>query len=56
MWQKLGRQLPSYLPFANFIISGTALYFQTNVLYPWHNDLSKDIRKLHREILHIQKK
>jgi len=34
------------LPVLNFCISSTALLFQTTVLYPWHNEISKQINNL----------
>ena len=35
-----------YLPFIAFTIGLTALCFQITVLYPWHNDLSRDLSSL----------
>jgi len=34
------------MPFVNFAVSFTALTFQTTVLYPWHEELSKELKLL----------
>ena len=38
------------LPILNFIIASSALAFQTTILYPWHNDISKQINNLEAKI------
>jgi hypothetical protein len=55
MWTTIRQRIVSYLPLANFVVAGTALCFQTNILYPWHNEISKDIQKANREITTIKK-
>jgi hypothetical protein len=55
MWRTFRHQISSVLPWANCGIAGTALWFQTNILYPWHNDLSKDIQKVHRDTQALRK-
>jgi hypothetical protein len=37
------RRINKYLPLCNFMISSTAFFFQTTVLLPWHNEISKKI-------------
>jgi len=39
-----------YLPFIAFTIGLTALCFQITVLYPWHNDLSRDLNSFQQTI------
>jgi len=47
MWfSKYGK----YLFIANMSISISSFAFQTMVLYPWHEELSKDIQKLSLKI------
>lgn len=47
MWfSKYGK----YLFITNMSISITSLAFQITVLYPWHEEISKDIRKLTNKI------
>ena len=36
--------------YINFITSISALGFQTTVLYPWHNELSKKIDTISKDI------
>jgi hypothetical protein len=43
------KHLYNKLPLLNFIIASTAFAFQTNVLYPWHKQLSLQIEKLERK-------
>jgi hypothetical protein len=38
-----------FLPLINLIIGTTALGFQTQVLYPWHNDLDKKFDSLEKK-------
>jgi hypothetical protein len=40
------RRANRYMPFVNFAVSLTALTFQTTVLYPWHEELSKELKLL----------
>ncbi|CAO3626305.1 unnamed protein product [Cunninghamella echinulata] len=37
------------LPFINFTIASTALGFQVFMLYPWHNQLDDEFKKLKQE-------
>jgi hypothetical protein len=37
----------------NFAIASSALYFQVFVLYPWHEKLDEDFRKLRQEQLRM---
>jgi hypothetical protein len=42
------------LTFTNFTIATTALGFQVFMLYPWHNQLDKEFKKLkdeHKKLL-----
>jgi hypothetical protein len=39
-----------HLPFINLAVTTTALTFQTTVLYPWHNKLSKQLEKIEVKI------
>jgi hypothetical protein len=50
------RRIPfsSLVPAASLIISSYALRFQMKVLYPWHEDLSKQIEGLERNIKLLQ--
>jgi len=43
-------RLYKHLPLVTFITSATALTFQTNVLYPWHKDISNQIKLLEQKI------
>lgn len=50
MWfSKYGK----YLFLGNMSISITSLAFQITVLYPWHEEISKDIRKLTKNIKNL---
>lgn len=43
-----------WLPYLNFGVASTALGFQTMVLYPWHEELEHEFKKLkteHKELL-----
>ncbi len=42
------------LPVLNFIIAISAFTFQTTVLYPWHNDISRQINNLETKINKIE--
>ncbi len=42
------------IPKINLFIGSVALFFQTSVLFPWHNDISKQINKLESEILSLK--
>jgi hypothetical protein len=35
-----------YLPITSFVISMSALVFQTTVLFPWHHKLDADFKNL----------
>lgn len=35
-----------YLPITSLIIGSSALLFQITVLYPWHNELDMEFKKL----------
>lgn len=35
-----------YLPIISFIVGSSALSFQIMVLYPWHNELDTEFKKL----------
>ena len=43
-----------YIILSNITIAVTSLGFQTTVLYPWHEELSKDIRRLEAKIDKIE--
>jgi len=34
------------LPITSFVVGSTALLFQTTVLYPWHNELDTEFKRL----------
>jgi hypothetical protein len=34
------------VPLINLAVTTTALAFQTNVLYPWHNEISKELKEI----------
>lgn len=55
MWTTMRQRIVSYLPLANFVVAGTALCFQTNILYPSHSEISKNIQKVNHEITTIKK-
>jgi hypothetical protein len=38
--------LSKYLPITSFIVGTSALLFQTMVLYPWHNELDSEFKRL----------
>jgi hypothetical protein len=40
------RKVRYSLPFINLAVSTTALLFQTTILNPWHNKISKEIQSL----------
>lgn len=43
MWfSKYGK----YLFLTNISIASSSLLFQVTVLYPWHNEISQDLKKL----------
>jgi hypothetical protein len=42
------------VPAAGLIVSSIALRFQMKVLYPWHEDLSRQIEGLDRNIKLLQ--
>uniref|UniRef100_A0A6C0D3G5 Uncharacterized protein n=1 Tax=viral metagenome TaxID=1070528 RepID=A0A6C0D3G5_9ZZZZ len=50
------RRIPfsSLVPAAGLIVSSVALRFQMKVLYPWHEDLSRQIEGLERNIKLLQ--
>lgn len=35
-----------YLPITSFMVGASALTFQTMVLYPWHNELDTEFKRL----------
>ena len=35
-----------YLPITSLIVGASALMFQTMVLYPWHNELDTEFKRL----------
>lgn len=35
-----------YLPITSFVVSCTALLFQTTVLFPWHHELDAEFKRL----------
>lgn len=44
-----------WLPYVNFTVAVAALGFQTTVLYPWHEELDKEFKKMkieHSTMLH----
>ena len=41
---------PVILSRISLFVSSTAFVFQTNVLYPWHKEISKDLQKIHNSI------
>ena len=43
-------KINKFLPIINLTIGSIALYFQTTVLYPWHNELEKKFDKLDKRI------
>ena len=34
------------VPLINLAVTTTALAFQTNVLYPWHSQISKEVKEI----------
>lgn len=42
------------IPIINLFITSSALFFQTTVLLPWHNHISKQINKLESEITSLK--
>ena len=47
--------LYKHLPLVNFVIASTALAFQSKVLYPWHNKLSKQLMVVENKIDALKK-
>ncbi|KAK8166414.1 hypothetical protein IWX90DRAFT_212424 [Phyllosticta citrichinensis] len=45
----LGPTLRRWLPYLNFTVAISALGFQTGVLYPWHEELDREFKKLREE-------
>jgi hypothetical protein len=43
MFRYLFRRTHRYVPFVNLAVSTTCLIFQTTVLYPWNEKLSKEL-------------
>jgi len=35
-----------YLPVISFVVGSSALIFQTTVLYPWHNELDAEFKRI----------
>lgn len=35
-----------WLPITSFAVGSSALLFQTTVLYPWHNELDTEFKRL----------
>jgi hypothetical protein len=46
MFRQIYRLTYRYIPFVNLMVSTTGIMFQTTVLYPWHETLSKELRLL----------
>jgi len=44
------------LPFLNLVIATSALTFQLTILYPWHNQLSKQLDYINKRIDDIYNK
>lgn len=42
----LFRRTHRYVPYVNLAVSTTGLVFQTTVLYPWNEQLSKELKGL----------
>lgn len=38
-----------YLPVVSFVVGISALAFQTIVLYPWHNELDAELKRLKQQ-------
>ncbi|EOD52139.1 hypothetical protein GTA08_BOTSDO07390 [Neofusicoccum parvum] len=52
----LGATARRWLPYLNFTVAVSALAFQTGVLYPWHEELDHEFKKLkeeHKQQLHL---
>lgn len=45
----LGPTLRTWLPYLNFTVATSALGFQVGVLYPWHEELDAEFKKLKAE-------
>lgn len=45
----LGPKARAWLPYINFGVATSALAFQTAVLYPWHETLDHEFKKLKAE-------
>lgn len=45
----LGPTARRWLPYLNFTVAISALGFQTGVLYPWHEELDREFKKLREE-------
>lgn len=45
----MGSFIRRVIPYVNFLVASSALCFQFFVLYPWHNELDKDFRKLQED-------
>ncbi len=46
---------PRNVPKINLIFASSALFFQTTVLYPWHNKLSSELQDINKKIDDIKK-
>ncbi|KAI9743869.1 MAG: hypothetical protein M1818_002603 [Claussenomyces sp. TS43310] len=45
----LGPTARAWLPYLNFGVASSALLFQTTMLYPWHEELDAEFKKLKQE-------
>ncbi|KIP11133.1 hypothetical protein PHLGIDRAFT_125032 [Phlebiopsis gigantea 11061_1 CR5-6] len=45
----LGHIARTWLPYLNFTVATSALGFQMGVLYPWHEELDHEFKKLKEE-------
>ena len=50
MFSRIVERFSRNLPLVNFALSSAGLMFQTCVLHPWHNQLSKNMDQLNKQL------
>ena len=50
MFSRIVERFSRNLPLVNFALSSAGLMFQTCVLHPWHNQLSKQMDQLNKQL------
>ena len=50
MFSRIVERFSRHVPLVNFALSSAGLMFQTCVLHPWHNQLSKQMDQLNKQL------